>query len=204
MAVTLNASVRRRPEVMVANRGLVVAAVCGGLFACAPVYADEKQPVEKTYPVHFENAKWVDVFDWFASLTELKAEVNARPAGAVTLKPGKDRQFTSAEITDLLNEVLMKQKLLLIPNRKTFAVVSTEGKIDPKFIRTVELTALSHLGKTVLVEVTIPVTFDADDVADELKKVLTPFGEVVSAKGKSIVVRDTVGNILRLLKILEA
>lgn len=189
---------------MVAKRVLVAVAAFGVLFSSARVSAGEEKPDEKTYAVHFENAKWADVLEWYAKVTELKVEVTAKPEGTVTLKPEKDRQLTPAEITDLLNEALIKQKLLLIPNRKTFALVSSEEKIDPKLIRTVELTDLPKLAKTAIVEVTIPVTFDVDEeVAADLKKVLTPFGELVSAKDKSIVVRDTVGNILRIRKIIE-
>jgi hypothetical protein len=184
---------------MIANRALVVAVACGVLFARAPVCADDKKLTEQTYTVHFERATWADVLDWYARITELKAEVIAQPEGVLTVKPNKDRQFTRAEITDLLNEALTQQKLLLIPNRKTFAVVSAEGKIDPKLIPTVELTDLPKLAKTAIVEVTLPVGMDvSEEFADELKKLLTPFGELRSAKGRSIVVRDTVGNIERI------
>lgn len=94
---------------------------------------------------------------------------------------------------------MAKQKLILLPNWKIFAVVSCEGKIDPKLIPIVELEELSQFGRTAIVEVTIPVGLEVDkEIAEELKKFLTPFGEFLNAKGKSIVVRDTVGNIQRI------
>jgi hypothetical protein len=199
----LNGHSPAEAEVMVANRVSVVAAVCGVLFACAAARGDDKPPPEKKHTVHFERAKWADVLDWYARITELKADVITQPEGAFTVKPGKDRQFTVAEITDLLNEALEQHRLLLIPNRKTFAVVSSKGKIDPKLIPTVELTDLPKFGKTALVEVTIPIMRDAtEEIADELKKLLTPFGDLRATKDKSIVVRDTVGNIERIRQTL--
>jgi hypothetical protein len=185
---------------MVVSRAVVVAAVCRVIFLCPPAHADDKKPEEKTHAVHFENAKWADVLDWYAGITELKGGVVAKPDGRVSLNPGNDRQFTTAEITDLLNEALMKRNRLLIPNRKTFAVVSTEEKIKPKLVQAVELADLPKLGRTTVVQVVLTVTFEVDaEIATDVKRVLTPFGELVSAKGKSIVVRDTVGNINRIL-----
>jgi len=103
-----------------------------------------------------KDAKWEDVFDWYAKESGRKADVRVKPEGTFTCLLGKDRQFTIGDVTDLINEELAKQKLLLIPHRKTFAVVSSEGKIDPKLIPVVELGEFSQFGRTAIVETTIP------------------------------------------------
>jgi hypothetical protein len=193
-----------RKAAMFANCALVIATVWGPTSAAgAAPRPDDKKATEKTHAVYFENAKWSDVFDWYSRVTEQKADVVSQPKGTVTLNPGRERRFTSAEITDLLNELLMEQKLLLIPNRRSFAVVTSEGKIDPKLIPFAELADLGRLARSALVEVAIPVTIDLDDeIADEITKCLTPIGQLVSTKGMSVVVRDTVDNVLRLRSLL--
>jgi hypothetical protein len=128
-----------------------------------------------------------------------------------------EREFSPAELRHTriarrsrivrLNEGLMRQKLLLIPNHKSFTVVSADGKIDSKLVPTAELSELPKLAKTALVEAAIPLppaVGSAEEVADELKKLLTPFGEILIAKGKWVIVRDTVGNIRRMRAVLEA
>jgi hypothetical protein len=163
--------------------------------------AERAQPeLPKKFPIQFKKTKWEDVLDWYAKLTGLKAEVKVKPKGSLTCVPRADRQFTLNDITDLLNEALEQHKLLLIPTRNSFAVVSVEEKIDPKLIPTVELKDLANLPRSALVEVAIPFGSDLplDDLVDELKKLLTPFGEILYAKGNWLILRDTVVNIQRI------
>jgi hypothetical protein len=175
---------------------------CVAAFASSPVRAADPEP--ETYSFLFERTPWDDVLAWYAKITGLKADVRAKPVGPLTLKPPKNKRFTVAEITDLLNEALPQQKLLLIPHHKSFAVVRADEKIDPKLIPRVEYKDLHKWGKTAVVEVALPVELEIDeDIKDQLKKFLSPVGEVVSAKGKSIVLRETVENILRFRELLR-
>ncbi len=139
------------------------------------------------------------MFDWYARVTELEADVRAKPDGTLTLTPRMERHFTRAEITDLLNEALMVEGIILIPCQKTFLVVSA-GKIDPKLIPITEIKDLAGTPRTALVEVVIPFesAWSGEEVVGELKKLVTPFGEVVSVKDKSIRVRNTAANIQRI------
>jgi hypothetical protein len=172
------------------------------LKKCVP--EEPAKPAEKTYSFHMKDAKWDDVLDWYAKESGRKADIRVKPKGTFTCLPGKDRQFTLGEITDLINEALAKQKLLLIPNQKTFVVISSAGKIDPKFIPAVEFKDLPKLPRTAIVEAMIPVTFDLDEeITDELMKFLTPFGEVLFAKRRWLIVRETVGNISRIHEALQ-
>jgi hypothetical protein len=187
-------------------RAVACVALCAAALPCAPARADEKKPAaEKTHTVYFERAEWKDVLDWYAKLTGLKADVKVMPPGKLTVKPGANRKFTAGEITDLLNEALAQQNLILLPHRKSFVVVTAVQKINPEFIPAVELKDLPRFGRTALVEVAIPLPpeLESQDVGDELKKLITPFGEIVYAKGKWVIVRDAVGNVERIRKTLE-
>ena len=167
-----------------------------------PAPPDDQELAEKKYAVSLEGAKWADAFDWYSKITGLKAQDLANPEGTLTLKTESDRRLTSAEITDLLNKSLMEQQLLLIPTQATFTVVSGKRKIDPKLIRAVDLSDLPKLPRTALVEVNVPVTLAADEklaeIVVEVKKLLSPFGEMRSANGTSLVVRDIVENVVRI------
>ena len=205
------------------NLRAVVCVLCvTTAFACDLVCADEKtqppmptpkppgavrQPAEKKFPVDLKKVPWDEVLDWYAKVSGLKADLKVKPKGMLTIRGG-NRQFTVAEITDLLNEALAQQKLLLIPHYKSFVVVSVDGKSDPKFTPAVELQDLPKLPRSAVVEVAISIPpglgASAEDVADEVKKLLTPFGELLYAKDKWIIVRDTAGNIQRMLAVLEA
>lgn len=187
-------------------RAVACAVLCAAAFACAPARADEKPAAEKTHTVYFAKAEWKDVLDWYSRLTGLKADPQLMPRGTLTLKPGANRKFTVGEITDLLNEALTQQKLLLLTNRKSFVVVSATEKINPKFIPAVELKELLRFGRTVWVEVAIPLPpeLDAEAIGKELEKLTTPLGEILHAKGQWVIVRDTVGNIERIRAVLRS
>jgi hypothetical protein len=79
-------------------------------------------------------------------------------------------------------------------------LVVSAGKIDPKLIPITEIKDLAGTPRTALVEVVIPFesAWSGEEVVGELKKLVTPFGEVVSVKDKSIRVRNTAANIQRI------
>jgi hypothetical protein len=195
---------------VVLDRGLLVQDFVANLRPIVKLVraAEEKapepaKPAEKTYAIDFKAVAWEEVFAWYAKETGLKAKVKAEPKGAFTYN-SKGRKFTVSEITDIFNEELVKQKILLFRSHKSFVVVDIE-KLDPALVPAVELKDLATRGRTELVEVAIPIAdLDLDEVADELKKLLTPLGAIVLAKGKWLVVRDTAGNIERIRSTLQA
>lgn len=184
---------------MIAVRVLVIA----GALACGGASAQDAKP--KTYKVHFDNAKWDDVFAWYAKETGLGfIPPKEKPKGALTLKPGADKKFTVGEMTDLLNESLAQQKWILIRGHQWFRIVSADEKIDPMLVPRVTLDDLKNRGNTELVQTVLKLPVDAGDVSDdELKRLLTPFGSLVRLK-TSILVTDTVGNVVRIQKTLES
>jgi hypothetical protein len=82
--------------------------------------------IEKKYTIRFENAKWEDVFAWFAKESGLVNAVVVKPTGTVTLKPREGKQFTLTEIVDLLNET-MAPKFTLVRGEKSFTVRLADG-----------------------------------------------------------------------------
>jgi RNA polymerase sigma factor (sigma-70 family) len=169
--------------------------------AAGPGPAPEKPKAEpKTYTVAFRDKPWAEVLEWYSKETGLTPVLTVKPTGTVTLMPPKDRRFTLAEVTDLLNEVLMAQKFILIRREVSFVIHPADERIDPSLIPRVEVNDLPDRGKTEIVEVEITLTdkLNAADIAPEIRKMLSPFGEVTYARGKRLVVRDAAGNIVRI------
>ena len=128
-----------------------------------------------------------------------------KPTGSVTIKPGKGRKFTMGEITDLINETMAQQKFILIRRHMTFFIHPADEKLDPTLLPRIELSELPKRGKTEIVQVIIPLEgMVVDDVQEELKRLLTPFGSMVPlVKPNFLLVTDTVGNINRIRETLE-
>jgi type II secretory pathway component GspD/PulD (secretin) len=129
-----------------------------------------------------------------------------KPTGAVTLTPGKDKKFTLAEVTDLLNEVLIQNKMLLVRREKTFTIIPADEKPDPSLFLRVVLEGVPDRGKTELIEVviTLPKEQPVKEYAEEIKKMLGPFGELQTITARNaVLVRDTAGNIQRIREVIK-
>lgn len=158
----------------------------------------------KTFTFNMRNTPWDDVLAAYSGLSGLTYVGNTKPTGKFSLSAPVGREFTLNEITDLINETLAQQKFILVRREKSFFLHPADEKVDPAFFRRVEVNELSELGRTELVEVQLALeNLDAGELRDELRKLLTPFGEIAFAKGKVLIVRDTVGNVSRIRATLE-
>ncbi len=200
---------------MFPTRVLVVC--CLLAFVCAASRAADEKPkeqapaprlVSKKYTIHFKDAKWDDVLDWYAKETGLVLITPVKPTGTVSITPSKDRTFTVGEVTDFLNEAMMQQKFILIRRHMTFFIQPADEKMEPRDriarYRRVTLGELAECGRTELVQVLLPVQgIAAEDALDELTRLLTPFGTMTAVKDNALLISDTVRNIVRIQKTLE-
>ena len=170
-----------------------------------PVVPPTRSGEPKKYTFQFRNTNWGDVLHWYAKESGLTFVSTVTPRGTVTIGSPDERRYTLADITDLVNEALAQQKYILVRRKMTFFIHPADEKIDPDTIPRVELDELKNFGKTELVEVVLPLrALNALEVQPEVKKLLSPFGAATTLWGKSLVVQDTVGNVERILKTLEA
>jgi RNA polymerase sigma factor (sigma-70 family) len=166
--------------------------------------AERERP--KTFPFEMRDKPWVQVLEWYSDVSGLPFAGNFKPTGTFTfLPPRHKRQFTLAEITDILNEALLSQpatqRYLLVRRHASFTLLPADEKIDPTLVPRVRPDDLDKRGRTELVTVALPLTeLSAEDVAPDVKKLLGPFGEVVTlGRANQLIVRDTAGN-LRLIR----
>jgi hypothetical protein len=166
-----------------------------------------RPPAPKTFTVYFKDAKWDDVFAWYAKETGLTLITAVKPKGTFTFTPPKDARFTVAEFTDAINDALAVQKFILIRRHMTFFLHDWTEKLEPRdfegmFAR-IALDELSQRGRTELVRVVLPLgKLNEADAHDEVKKMLGPFGSAIPLSSGVLVVSDTVGNILRIRELL--
>ncbi|MBX9583622.1 MAG: hypothetical protein K2X87_25250, partial [Gemmataceae bacterium] len=193
----------------------VLAAGLGGGALAQPPKSDPpakaEQPKaddEKRIGVSFTQAQWEDVLDWYGKESGLILVTTVKPTGSVTIKPQPPgRKFTLAEVTDLLNEAMIKDKFLLIRYQTTFTIWPAEIPLDPTRIPRVDAAELAKRGKTEIVRCTVgPLkNLNAAEVFPEVEKMLTPqYGKaILLERMNSIQVSDTAGNILSIKKTLE-
>jgi RNA polymerase sigma factor (sigma-70 family) len=168
--------------------------------------AETPRPEEKRYQFEMRDKPWTQVLEWYADASGLAYVGSSKPTGTFTFIPPKGkRQYTLAEITDLLNEALLAQKYILIRRTATFTVLPADEKIDPSLVLRVSLDDLGERAKTELVSVELPLTdVSADDLGPDVKKMLGPFGDVVVLKrGNRLILQDTAGNLGRIVRTIR-
>jgi hypothetical protein len=167
---------------------------------------DPKPPAgQKTFAVRFQGVPWDEVFDWYAKVSGLTLVTAEKPTGKLTFESPAGKQYTLAEITDILNEALTQQKFILVRRTTTFFLHPADERLDRTKLPRVELPDLSTRGRTEMVEVRIPLSaLDAGEIRDDINRLLTPFGAVVLARGRELIVSDTAGNIDRIARTIDA
>jgi RNA polymerase sigma factor (sigma-70 family) len=177
----------------------------------APPTTAEK-PKEKLYEFSVKEKPWSEVFQWLSDQSGLAFVGTVRPTGTFTFSPPKGKQYTFTTILDIVNEALQSggaQKFILLRREQTLALVPADEKIDPTLVPRVALDDLEKRGRLELVKVVVPLTaVTARDITPDVKKMLGPFGEVVSLNTTNqLIVQDTAGNlqeVRRMIKDAEA
>jgi RNA polymerase sigma factor (sigma-70 family) len=172
----------------------------------APEKQAKSKEAEKTYAIEVRDKPWKQVIEWYVEITGLTFVGGQIPEGTFTFVAPAGKRYTVGEITDILNELLLQQKYLLMRRAKSVTLVPADETIDPTLIPEVTLQELRKRGKTELVALVVPLMFvQAKDIAPEIKKLLGPFGSVVPLDiSNQLLVRDTAGNLLRIDAVIHA
>ncbi|AWM39870.1 ECF RNA polymerase sigma factor SigW [Gemmata obscuriglobus] len=159
----------------------------------------------KTFEMQFQKAAWPDVLDWYAKVSGRVMSTTVKPTGTFTFaapKPGQ--RYTLADVTDIINEALMQQKLLLVPWHTTFFILKpSDEKLDSLIVPLISLEDLPRFGRTELVQVIVPVPKGAaEELVPAVKKRLGPFGSVTTLhRADALVVQDVAENVREVCKI---
>ena len=190
------------PAVLLAGFGGHVAALQPPAPPAATAPAPAAPPVEeKRYSNSFDKASWEVAIAWLEKVTGQRLITTNRPSQTLTLKV---ENKTVPEIVDLYNEALAGEKYILVRREQSFGYFAADEKLPKDVIRRVMLAELAKLGKTEFVSVMIPLrSIAAADVVQQIKKMLSNFGDVYALGTSNIVVEDKVGNIRTLIANLK-
>lgn len=162
---------------------------------------------EKTIAFEMRDKPWVSVLEWLSDQAGIPVMTVDRPTGTFTFIAPKNapREYTIPQIIDILNEALVNQKFIIIRRSNSFTIVAADNPIDRAILPRLTPEELDQHGATELANVPITLkTLVAEDVAPEVKKMMGPFGEVVSLSGANqLLMTDTVGNLKRILKTIK-
>src|SRR5205823_13533554 len=91
---------------------------------------------EKRVKFEFNNKRWNEVFEWLSDQTGLPLASSIKPTGSFTFiapkgSVGATQGYTIPEVIDIVNEVLLQQKYLLIRRDATFIIIPADEKPDP-------------------------------------------------------------------------
>ncbi len=172
----------------------------------APKVGDTTKPadakIEKLYEVKFDGTDWSKIIDWLEKETGLMCITKDKPQGSITLKPNK--KYTLGELIDLLNERLEQDNFIILRKSQTFSFYAADQKVPLVHTPNVTREDLMLRGKTEFVQHIIPlVTLQADDVRDQVKKTLSPFGEVQSFGTDQLLVRDKAAYVRNVLMVID-
>ena len=167
--------------------------------------ASGQQP-GKSIAFEMRDKPWIgdkgSVLEWLSDQTGMPVSISsAKPTGTLTfINPhadGPPKQYSLAEVIDILNGELLKQKLILVRRAHTFSIEPADEKLDPAVLPRVSPAELDQYGDTELVSVVFPLTsLVAEDFAGEVKGMLGPLGTVVAlAQANKLVVQDTTANL---------
>jgi type II secretory pathway component GspD/PulD (secretin) len=178
--------------------------------AVSPVkQADTKKEPERKIAFTMDGKPWKEVFRWLAEKTGKEVIDTYRPTGSLSVTGPAKKMYTLPEIIDLINEALLSnsptQKYYMINRDRHFIVVPADEKIDQALLPRITPDQLDSRGRTELVSVNVKLkTVNADDIGPEIKKMLGPFGDVVvMGSVNRLIIQDTVGNLRRVMKLLD-
>jgi type II secretory pathway component GspD/PulD (secretin) len=148
---------------------------------------------------------WKAVFEWLSDHSGLPVVANDIPTGTCSIVPMGDKPAKLADIIDLLNEVLIQKQFLLIRGERSIKLVPADERIDPALVPRVEEKDLSQRGRTELVSVVVSLhSLQADKVATSIKKMMGPFGSVITVpEANRLVLQDTAGNLRQVCKLIR-
>jgi hypothetical protein len=159
-----------------------------GFIGCVEAQAKP----EKLYTVNCENTSWDKVIGW------LEKE---KPSGSITLK--SDKKYTLGEVIDLLNERAEQDNYVLLRKSQSFSFYTADQRrVGEPYI--VSRDDLNKRGKTEYVAVLIlRRTLKAGVEKGDIKKLLSPFGDVQSFDSDLWLIRDRAEYVRNALAVFE-
>jgi general secretion pathway protein D len=191
--------------------GLAIGGV-GVSLAQAPEPAKSAEPAKeaKKYEFRMEGKPWDSVFEWLAEVTGKPVMPGPhKPTGSLTFISKRGQKYSIPEIIDIINEGLLTneatQKYYLINRPTSFTLIPANEPVNPALIPPITVDQMKEHGNSELVQITYALkTLDASEFEPEVKKMMGPFGQTATlTQANQMVLTDTVGNLKRIISLIE-
>ena len=174
-----------------------------------PAEKPADKPREKKYAFAFDNKPWRNVIDWFADLSGLAFSGSFKPTGTFTFAPPKGKEYTIAEIVDVLNEALLGNKesgkYILVRRTQTFSLIPADEKIPKDQVPNVDVADMAKYGRTEVIRVDKPLkNAQVEELAPVLLKTMSPFGDAIAFEPTNqLILIDTRASLDEVLKTID-
>jgi type II secretory pathway component GspD/PulD (secretin) len=183
-----------------------------GLIAAANGDDRKAPPVagkaaEKHVTFQMQAAPWKKVFEWLADQTGLPVVANTVPTGTFTFVPpatGKAaRTYTIPEVIDLVNDSLILKQHILVRRPNSLQLVPADERFDAALAPLINPDTMSGRARTEVVHMILPLSgIEAKEALTAVKSLLGPFGQAQPV-GNRLLVRDTVGNLRKVIRLVH-
>ncbi|HYV34408.1 MAG TPA: VIT domain-containing protein [Gemmataceae bacterium] len=180
----------------------------GGIFANGKPPSAERG--EKTFTLANGVVPWGQTLETLSDITGLPILGPSRPIGnlkftpAIDPKTGRAKQYTEAEIIDVLNESLLDQKLMIIRREASIMLWPADEPLPLELVKHVQVEDLYKLAKTEFVRINYQLfSMQADIFAPSVKKMMSPFGQVIPLdEANQLIMIESVGNLREIVKTI--
>jgi len=126
--------------------------------------------------LRFNGQPWQPVLEWLASISGMSLDWQDLPGDSLNLATQRD--YTVAEVRDLINRLLLDRGFTLVCHGEVMTVAEVK-KIDPSLVPRVNLADLPNRQPHEFVRVSFPLTsILAESAAEDLKPMLSPNGRL--------------------------
>lgn len=184
----------------------------GLLLALQPALGAANAQVEpkpqaevRTYTFEMSNKPWSQVFAWLADQTSSQFIAQTTPTGTFSFVSASQRKYSLPQIVDILNEVLVAKGHLLVRGENSFVLLPADQPVPIELVPRVRVSDLSARGNSELVSVVLALkTVKASEIATDIKKLLSPFGQIAVLKQPNqLVVQDLTGNLRKVIETIN-
>jgi len=153
---------------------------------------------------------WATVFEWFSDQSGMPfSSQYPPPTGTFTFinpkdpKLGKSREYTLAEIYDIINELLQAQhKHTLIRLDSTLTMIPADVELKGSWFRRISLDELIECARTEIAEIVVKIGggLNAEEFAPDVKRMLGDIGRVTPlVHTNQLILRADVASLRRVL-----
>jgi hypothetical protein len=148
---------------------------------------------------------WKIVLAWLTDVSDLPVISLTMPKGKVEIKAKFDQKPSVTEIIDMLNEVLLPQRLVIIRRAASILICDPNEPMDPHVQRFDVLDDLEKVGKYEIVKVSIALKYlNAEKIAPSIKRFSGPFGQVIPMEEVNrLILVDNGPNLRYIVQVIK-